>query len=90
MTQAERVIELFGGVPALGRALKAIGRPRDRGQIHRWKYPKTRGGTGGTIPIKVWPDLFRAAEHLGFSLPPELLDPRPCSKPSPEEKELFG
>ena len=77
MNQAERIIGLFGGVPKLEKALLEIERPKDRSQIHRWKYPKNRGGTGGVIPAHVWPDLFLAAETCGVSLPIDCLDPRP-------------
>lgn len=79
ISQAERVIEKFGGVPRLCALLHAIGRPRDRTVIYRWMYSKDRGGADGVIPSTAWPDLILAARMEGIILTSQDMDPRPMS-----------
>ena len=76
-TQAERILDKFGGARRLASTLQAIGRPRDVTAIYRWTYPKSKGGTNGTVPRIAWDDVLAAARAEGIMLTPEDLDPRP-------------
>lgn len=70
-TQAQRIYDRFRGVPAIVKALAAIGEPVDRSGVYRWNLPKSRGGTGGMVPTQCWPALFRAAMAEGIVLTAE-------------------
>ena len=43
---------------------------RDITRVHRWTYPKDRGGTGGLIPADVQQLLLDAAVKRGIELTP--------------------
>lgn len=76
-SQAQRVIEAFGGVPALAAALRRAGR-RCRiaeATIYRWTYAPPRG-TGGVIPRRSLRKVLTAADREGIVLDSTLLDPR--------------
>jgi hypothetical protein len=75
-SQAQRVITKFGGVASFLNALELIGKPRTRNSLYKWFWPETRGGTGGLIPTRAWPDVFVAARVVGVFLTPEDLDSR--------------
>jgi hypothetical protein len=79
-SQAERVIAKFGGARDLARAFQAINKPKDPSTIFKWTYPKSKGGTGGLIPTRVWPDVMAAARYSGVFITIEDLDPRPKRK----------
>jgi hypothetical protein len=79
-SQAERVIEKFGGARALARALAAVsaaeGKPaRCNSSVYRWTYPKSKGGTGGMIPVNAIPWVIKAARIEGIFLKDEDLYP---------------
>ncbi len=75
-SQAERIINKFGGVPNLVKALETAGRPRHRQNIYRWTWPRERGGTGGVIPTSALEDVAEAARIEGVLLTPDDFDPR--------------
>ena len=77
LTQAARIYAKFGSAAALTRALAAIGKPRHRLTVEAWGRPKSKNGTGGTIPAGNIPDIERAAEHVGVKLTKSDWDPRP-------------
>lgn len=61
MEPAKTIIEICGGVDAVA---KLTG--RDKSRVHRWAYPKEKGGSNGLIPSEVAVDLLAKAEHLGL------------------------
>jgi hypothetical protein len=75
LTQAERVIAKFGGVPELHAALKRNGINRYRTSLYKWKSPKPIG-TGGTIPRQALQEVCEVAIKEGIILTAEDLDPR--------------
>lgn len=76
-SQAQRIIDKFGGAKRLSEILSHVGKPRDFVTIYRWTYPKSVGGTDGLIPTAAWPDIFLAARFDGVVLSSEEMDPRP-------------
>lgn len=90
-SQADRLIRKFGGARNLMRILKKIGEPLTAATIYRWAYPKEKGGTGGLIPTRTWPTLFRAAKYAGVFISQEETDPRsiPLRMPSIGEREVM-
>lgn len=52
---ASRVIEKCGGV---ARAAALTG--KSESWVHRWKYPKSNGGTGGHVPRRAQEALIKA------------------------------
>jgi hypothetical protein len=80
VTQAERIIERFGGVRNLIDALENIGIKRDLTNIYRWTYSKEKGGTGGLVPTTALIDVIAAARKEGVFLTQEDLDPRSSVK----------
>lgn len=73
VSQAERIIDKFGGVPALLQVLNEADPSItwNKSSIYRWLYPKEKGGTGGVIPTRAMVPLFRAARLAGIILTPE-------------------
>ncbi|PCI20355.1 MAG: amino-acid N-acetyltransferase [Piscirickettsiaceae bacterium] len=63
LLNAKNVITQFGGIKALA---KAIG--KNPATIYRWTYPKSNGGTGGTVPATAIKKIQQAAKELGFTL----------------------
>jgi hypothetical protein len=61
MEPAKTVIEICGGVDAVAGMTG-----RDRSRVHRWAYPREKGGSNGLIPSDVAADLLRKAAHLGL------------------------
>lgn len=57
MNPAKQIIELFGGVRPLARALGL-----DPSTISRWQTPKKKRGTGGRIPAAHQGALLRLAK----------------------------
>lgn len=77
VTQADRVIEKFGGVPKLAEALANVGLKKNKSSIYRWTYPVgEKSGTGGSIPTSSLKLVIAAARNEGVLLSPEDLDPR--------------
>lgn len=77
VTQADRIIKKFGGVLKLGIALKNVGCGRSISTIHKWTYPREKGGTGGQIPTAILFDILQAAKLAKVKLTDEDLDFRP-------------
>jgi hypothetical protein len=75
-TQAQRIIDAFGGVPKLVEALAKYGKPRDQMTIYRWTYPTESGGTGGLLPPAAMTDVLYVAKRAGVDLSDETLSPR--------------
>lgn len=73
-TQAQKIIDRFGGVPALTQALNFVGHKISRFSVYKWTYPKIRsghGGTGGFVPATSIPWIKKAAAELGIELTKE-------------------
>lgn len=64
-TPAENVIRKMGGPAAVAAILEI-----DVSNVHRWKYPKERGGQGGLVPSRYQVLLLDAAKRLGLDLGP--------------------
>ena len=62
-TTAERIIGIFGGVKVIAEITGV-----DISNVHRWKYPKERGGTGGSIPTRHQRLLIEAAKARKLKL----------------------
>lgn len=69
-SQAERIIEKFGGASRLAVALGC-----GRGTVHKWTYPRDRGGTDGIIPSTQVGKVKAVAELLAIDLTPEDWNP---------------
>lgn len=75
-TQAERVINKFGNVDNLAKALSQVNYPKDVSSIYRWKLSKEVNGTAGLIPSHCLPHVIEAARLEGILLTAADLDPR--------------
>jgi|WetSurMetagenome_2_1015567.scaffolds.fasta_scaffold10977_2 hypothetical protein len=64
-SQAERIIEKFGGASVVAKMLGV-----DPSRPYRWMYPKASGGSGGIIPAKYHEALMRHAHERGVDLTP--------------------
>lgn len=62
---AARIIEKCGGHRAVAEMVGA-----HVSRVHRWTYPKERGGTGGLIPSAQQAPLLAAARARGIPLEP--------------------
>lgn len=72
MNQAYRVIEKCGGGDfGRGVAIVAEIAAVHTSRVHRWTYPKERGGTGGTIPSQHQQAILDGAKARGIELRPE-------------------
>lgn len=80
VTQADRLIDKFGGARALTRALQEAGFDINPTSVYRWTYPRDKGGTGGVIPHHSLQQIIVAARNDGIFLTTEDLDPRPSKK----------
>ena len=65
MTIAERVIQKCGGAEETAKLLGITAT-----SVHRWKYPKDRGGSGGIVPSDKAQLLLDAARKSGIELEP--------------------
>ena len=63
LNPAEYVIRKFGGVR---KAAKAIG--RDPGAVSKWRQPKEKRGSGGSIPSAAQRAILKAAAELGLDI----------------------
>lgn len=75
-TQAIRIINKFGNVHNLAKALEQIGHPKDVSSIYRWNMPKENNGTDGLIPSSSLSYVLEAARLEGILITSEDLDPR--------------
>lgn len=65
MTPAERIIDKFKGEANVAKAAGV-----DVSRVHRWRYSKERGGTGGVIPTRHQQNLLDHARESGIDLSP--------------------
>ena len=72
-SQAERIIDKFGGARNLSRATRLLGsasKYRSPAVIYRWTYSRERGGTGGRIPSSALDAVLEAARLEGILITP--------------------
>jgi len=72
MNVAQNIIKKCGGVSAVADMLSV-----STVTVHRWTYPKERGGTGGLVPTKQQGALLEAARAHGIDLRPDDFFPTP-------------
>lgn len=53
---------------------------RDASRVHRWTYPKEKGGSDGLIPTDAAQCLMREARKRGIPLTPEHFFPGEVSQ----------
>ena len=63
---ASQVIEKCGGPQAVAEILGV-----DVSRVHRWTYPKERGGSDGIIPTRHQQRLLDEARKRGIELEPD-------------------
>ena len=66
MEPARNIIRICGGVAEVAEMIS-----RDPSRVHRWMYPKDKGGTGGRIPADLQETLLTKARERGRDLRPE-------------------
>lgn len=78
-TQAQRIVDRFGGVIALWRVLNEMpnGKKLSKSTIYRWLYAVDEGGTGGVIPSNNWPYIIAAGRYAGILFEPSDFMPTP-------------
>jgi hypothetical protein len=79
MSPAERVIDKCGGVAVVAE-LAGVHVSR----VHRWTYPKSRGGSNGIIPSANQQRILDAARARGIDLSPDDFFDGPANTPSHE------
>lgn len=65
MNPAQKVIEKCGGPQVVAEMVGV-----HVSNVHRWTYPKARGGTDGLIPSQQQQALLTAARARGIELDP--------------------
>lgn len=65
MNTAQRIIEKLGGALAVAEIVGI-----DVSNVHRWTYPRNRGGGDGTIPSRHLKTLLAAARERNVLLTP--------------------
>jgi len=63
LSPAREIVEKFGGVRALARALKI-----SPSAISRWMMPAKKRGTDGHVPQRHWPALLKLADKQRVTL----------------------
>ena len=63
---AKHVIQKCGGVNVI---VEITG--QDQATIHKWKYPKSKGGRGGLVPVEAQQQLMEAAREGRICITPE-------------------
>lgn len=76
-TQAGRIVGKFGGVKRFLEIAQAVGYKLNKSTVHRWAYPKERGGLNGVIPHAHWEMITKMAALDGLFLKSVDFDPRP-------------
>lgn len=82
---ASKIIALFGGVGAVAKITGA-----DRSRVVRWRSPKAKGGTGGTIPAWHVPHLLEHARANDIPVTADDFLPAPKSSRVPEPSHARG
>ncbi|MGB8601619.1 MAG: hypothetical protein WCD42_05410 [Rhizomicrobium sp.] len=80
MNIAKRIITKCGG-HAVVAAMTGVHVTR----VHRWTYPKSRGGTGGLIPAQHLQTILAEAQKRGIAL-----SPSDFFEPIPENSDNTG
>ena len=62
-TSAQHVIDRLGGFREVADFLGV-----HKSRVHRWTYPRDRGGTGGVIPQRHFGKLMDMAQKRGVDL----------------------
>lgn len=77
-SQAESVIDKFGGARHLKEALELAGYPLNLATIYKWTYSRKgkNRGCDGFIPVAAWPAILDAARLAGVMLDAQQFDPR--------------
>jgi len=92
--RASRVIEEFGGLAKLQKALERVGSYRSIPTLCRWRLDKSAGGTGGAVPRSAGYEVFVAAVLAGIntkSWPIEVKEPfKPLVVRKTRPKKGFG
>ena len=73
---AAALIERLGGITVV---MDAIGTGASS-TVHRWTYPKARGGTAGLIPQRHIPALMEFARDRGIEVSAEDFIPTPSTE----------
>ncbi len=73
---AQVIIEKFGGPNEVAAICKC-----DISRVHRWTYPKDKGGSDGIIPPKRQDQLLAAAPSKGIKLKRDEFFPRIVPNP---------
>lgn len=73
ITPAQHVIKKCGGIKAMAEITG-----RTQSNIHRWTYPKDRGGTGGFIPKPIEVMLLERAANGILDIGPSDFFPAPA------------
>ena len=71
---ADQIIRKCGGAQAVADMLGL-----SVASVHKWKYPPTRGGTGGLVPAQRQQELIDRAREMGVDLRPDDFFERPAS-----------
>lgn len=66
MTPAEHVIKKCGGAARTSKIVE-----RAYSTVHKWKYDKEKGGTGGIIPASAQAKILEAADRGEVDVRPE-------------------
>lgn len=67
MSNAATNVILKCGGPQAVSAMAGV----DVSNVHRWTYPKERGGTDGVVPAKHQQTLLKKAREAGIELSPD-------------------
>ena len=77
MNPAAAIVKKCGGAQAVADLVGV-----HVSNVHRWTYPRERGGTGGHVPARHQQAILDAARRLGIDLTPADFFDLP---PEPEE-----
>ena len=66
MSVAKRVIDKCGGEQAVAGMVGV-----HVSNVHRWRYSKDKGGTGGLVPVQHQQTILDKAREQGIDLRPE-------------------
>lgn len=80
-TSAAHIIAKCGGPQAVADMLRV-----DLTTVHKWKYPKARGGTDGRVPTGRQHELLKRAREAGIDLTPDdfFVSAAPLAEPMAE------